>query len=642
MAKTNAPIPQAKRLLASGRPEKAIEVLQKALKKAPKAAALWAELGSLLCQLNRWNEAYEALRRALQANPGQPVALFQLGEACVHLGKLHHAADFFRCATQLRPQWSAAWRNLGVVQSQIGADSDAFKTFLSAYLLEPGFPGTAQSVVALAGLPEVYNDAELHMANPDLRSALIELFDTPGLSLQDLAPMAGAQVRATIPDDSVDRQIHQAEADPLLHRLLRHVINVDLGLEKHLVAFRSWLLSELRVDALDLMAALALQCFNNEYIWPVCEHEQSQLFRLEQVLAQGDASLINWVALSMYRPLHSGDPRPPHDLARACEDQGLKTWWLRTVQQPQRERELAQHIPVMTPITQDTSVLVRQQYEENPFPRWTVCGDQFKDLADSFRHWFPESPVPKNLSRPSQILVAGCGTGLHPTRLALANPKAHILAVDLSRASLAFAERMRSDLGVTNIEFGQADILHLKNLEQLFDHIECVGVLHHMANPLEGWRILKNCLRPQGTMRLGLYSERARQAIVSARQEIARRGIPPTLEGIREFRRELLTADELGHLAQQLVGLDLFSTSMLRDLLFHVSEQRYTCGRLEKEIEELGLRFVGFEQTPAIRQAFAAAFPQDRHMTELNNWHQFEQRYPHTFKNMYLFWCSQP
>ena len=50
-------------------------------------------------------------------------------------------------------------------------------------------------------------------------------------------------------------------------------------------------------------------------------------------------------------------------------------------------------------------------------------------------------------------------------------------------------------LGVTNIEYMQGDILKLNQLERQFDIIESVGVLHHMDDPLAGWKVLVDRLR---------------------------------------------------------------------------------------------------------------------------------------------------
>jgi len=88
------------------------------------------------------------------------------------------------------------------------------------------------------------------------------------------------------------------------------------------------------------------------------------------------------------------------------------------------------------------------------------------------------------------------------------------LAVDLSISSLAYAKRKSRKLGLTTIEYAQADLLKLGSLGRSFDIIESSGVLHHLAAPWAGWRVLLSLLRPGGFMRLGFYSEVARRDIV--------------------------------------------------------------------------------------------------------------------------------
>ena len=60
----------------------------------------------------------------------------------------------------------------------------------------------------------------------------------------------------------------------------------------------------------------------------------------------------------------------------------------------------------------------------------------------------------------------------------------------------------------------QADILHLHHLGKEFDIIESTGVLHHMDEPMVGWKALVDLLKPGGLMKIGLYSDLARQHIV--------------------------------------------------------------------------------------------------------------------------------
>ena len=134
-------------------------------------------------------------------------------------------------------------------------------------------------------------------------------------------------------------------------------------------------------------------------------------------------------------------------------------------------------------------------------------------------------------------MVAGCGTGQHSIGTSARFKSSKVLAIDLSLSSLAYAKRKTKELGVENIEYMQADILDLGKLNRQFDIIESAGVLHHMNDPMAGWRVLTDCLRPGGLMKIGLYSELARQHIVEIRQEISSSGIGSSNEEMKVLSR---------------------------------------------------------------------------------------------------------
>ena len=109
-------------------------------------------------------------------------------------------------------------------------------------------------------------------------------------------------------------------------------------------------------------------------------------------------------------------------------------------------------------------------------------------------------------------LTGSIGTGKSTTAAMFKSSK--VLAIDLSLSSLAYAKRKTEELAINNIEYMQADILDLGKLNKQFDIIESSGVLHHMDNPIKGWKVLTDCLTAGGLMRIGLYSELARKNIV--------------------------------------------------------------------------------------------------------------------------------
>ncbi len=84
---------------------------------------------------------------------------------------------------------------------------------------------------------------------------------------------------------------------------------------------------------------------------------------------------------------------------------------------------------------------------------------------------------------------------------------------------------------------------------------------------------------------------------------------------------------------------DYFSASMVRDCLFHVQEHCFTLPRVKSALQNLGLEFLGFSPLDlAARKRYGELFPADSAMTNLDSWHEFEQKYPDSFIGMYQFW----
>jgi SAM-dependent methyltransferase len=239
------------------------------------------------------------------------------------------------------------------------------------------------------------------------------------------------------------------------------------------------------------------------------------------------------------------------------------------------------------------------------------------------------------------ILVAGCGTGQQLFDVAPRIVGARVLAIDLSRTSLAYAKRQTEALGLRNIEYGQADILRLGALGRSFDVIDCGGVLHHLGDPIAGWRVLLSLLRPDGVMRVALYSDMARQHFVAARALIAEHGYGHSADEIRRFRQVVLDLPDGDQVKMVARSLDFFSISSCRDLVFHAQEHRFTLPQIQAFLAANELEFLGFEIDLQVLGQYAKHFPEDRARTDLTRWHAFEQANPSTFGAMYQFWVQK-
>ena len=242
-------------------------------------------------------------------------------------------------------------------------------------------------------------------------------------------------------------------------------------------------------------------------------------------------------------------------------------------------------------------------------------------------------------SNQSNVLVAGCGTGQHSIGTASRFKSSKVLAIDLSLSSLAYAKRKTDELGIENIEYMQADILDASKLNKKFDIIESAGVLHHMDNPMAGWKVLTDCLKPGGLMRIGLYSELARQHIVKIREEISQKGIGSSDVEMRSFR-DTIVRSEKDHHKLIIKSPDFYSLSTLKDLLFHVQEHRFSIPLIKKCLDELGLKFCGFENQKLVNE-FKRSHTAPDSPFDLDKWHSYEGKNPRSFYGMYQFWCQK-
>jgi len=163
--------------------------------------------------------------------------------------------------------------------------------------------------------------------------------------------------------------------------------------------------------------------------------------------------------------------------------------------------------------------------------------------------------------------------------------------------------------------------------------------LHHMDSPMAGWQVLADCLKPGGLMKIGLYSELARQHIVQIRQEIKEIGMGSSKSEMRSFR-DMIMKSEKEHHKLITKSADFYSSSTLKDLLFHVQEHRFTIPLIKDCLEKLGLRFCGFEAKKIISH-FQETNKNIGAPYDLDQWKEYELANPRAFIGMYQFWCQK-
>jgi tetratricopeptide (TPR) repeat protein/SAM-dependent methyltransferase len=687
-------------LKARDRPEDALDKARKAVSLAPQYATALITLGALLLETGETEEAEKTLRNAVALAPSDPTAHTNLGAALNYFGAHDEAVAEFERALELDPENAESLNdlalirvnqsrhdeavalldralivkpgdaklhvNLGTVLRRQGKRGEAITCFREALDIEPDDLGRAQAFAdslqgahLLQANAQLWQDLERCLRIADIHH---QPLSAPAARLlrnsQQIVPLVEAAARGDFSLSASEVQKGDVLA-PLCTEfadlLMRRVHIPDVALEVLFTAIRRCLLKlavagrlpeQGNAKTLNFLCALARQCFFNEYVYLESAEEAAQAAdlraqiddRLRQPEERPPRAAIS--VLACYRSLNGLEGRnilESHELA--ARDDAFGHLITQQIRDAAVERELMRSLPELGESDDETPQKVRRQYEESPYPRWTsVARLKSMPLRALIGDMFPHANLGGlSLSAAPDLLVAGCGTGAHAITSALRYRNSKVLAMDLSLASLAYGKRQAEALGVERIEWARGDILALAGDARRFDMVDCGGVLHHMREPMAGWRILRDLLKPGGVMKIGLYSELARADFVRLGADLTAQEDPA--DRIRSYRHEIIAMPDDARLKRVLALRAFYTLSECRDLLFHVEEHRFNLPEIARCLEALDLEFIGFEtRERAVIDRYRARFPDDPGALNLDNWHIFETDNPHTFVAMYQFW----
>ncbi|NJN72358.1 MAG: class I SAM-dependent methyltransferase [Limnothrix sp. RL_2_0] len=204
-----------------------------------------------------------------------------------------------------------------------------------------------------------------------------------------------------------------------------------------------------------------------------------------------------------------------------------------------------------------------------------------------------------------RILDAGCGTGVGTEYLLHLNPQAEIVGIDLSEGALEVAEKRCQQSGVRQdhqapVSFQRLPIEQAGELEGEFDLINCVGVLHHMPDPIQGIQALAKKLAPGGLFHIFVYAELGRWEIQLMQEAIAllqgdKRG--DFVDGVKVGRQIFGSLPENSRLVKydkERWSLENHRDASFADMYVHPQEVNYNVKTLFELIDASGLEFLGF------------------------------------------------
>ncbi|MCH2546196.1 MAG: methyltransferase domain-containing protein [Alphaproteobacteria bacterium] len=601
-------------------------------------------------------QAFALYKEIVSLDPNHVDALYYLGLAARSRRDYAAAFNLFNRAINSEPQFAKGYFIIGLVYEETGDIESAVSYYLNALKREPEnaryayvFANTIKNLSFLQeNTPVLESVTEIlphkNIESDRLSGVWISLFQHSAAYQTLLALTKTRQPSA--------EQINAAVNDQTFIMGLCYVLIMNIEFEHLLVHLRKNILMHLlpRDISIAFLAALALQNFHNEYIWDISAEETAALDALLAKTEAGKSDLHELLLLAAYMPLQRVESIAQYESLITEDTTGFgHNVWVQQVAEPFEELAIKPNIPQLTSIDDKISQAVQAQYEDNPYPRWKaiqhISEIDFKNqMKDRFNYLNPE--IFNRLPNTPKVLIAGCGTGHQPLQHAQIFKGHKITAVDLSLASLAYAQRKKHTLAPkAEVSFAQADILRLGEAfePESFDIIASSGVLHHMADPMAGWRVITKLLKPHGLMKIGLYSQHARKVVTQLREKIAADNIPSTPEGIRTLRQYIKARPDSAEYAWVTVLFDFYTLSDCRDLLFHVQEHQFTIPKIKAAIDELGLEFLGFEveNHAALNRSFLEMFPQSTLPGTLDEWNTYEQATPNAFRGMYEFWLKK-
>jgi SAM-dependent methyltransferase len=245
---------------------------------------------------------------------------------------------------------------------------------------------------------------------------------------------------------------------------------------------------------------------------------------------------------------------------------------------------------------------VAQQYERWAYP--TPCQDlstlsfdspnvRFQNFRKLSPLFWPERPYREDVD----ILVAGCGT-VAAAGYAYLHPKARVVGIDISAASLAHEELLKQKHGLERLTLQQCRVEDVASLGATFDFITSHGVLHHLADPVAGLRALGGVLRRDGVIDLMVYAPYGRTGVYMFQELFRLMGLGQTPRDVQTVKDALACLGPQHPLRRYLaVALDLNADEGLVDTFLHARDRAFSVGQCLDLVEQAGLVFQGWQDS---------------------------------------------
>ena len=629
--------------------------LEKAIELDKNYFDAYINLGLLNKDSNKYNEAEEYYLKALEINNKSAIAHLNLGACYKEKQDLDKAILHTKMAIEIDNKLENCYLNLATIYNQIGDYKKSLSLTKKELLLHKHSELSYQLISELIKKGEVLNTSE-----KDNRELLKNLLNRKDISHRELFGNINSLISKEILEELsiLESKLYENNKfnilikDKELVKALSLLIFCSPLWEKVLGNIRKNILlnysdkDKISNSIFNFIIGLGSQCFLNEYVYYISKEEKDKLKELKKIINNNKNQDYKLAIISCYQSLSSINDEIINLNTYIPNKKELNNLLNLQFKELNAEKKISKGIKKIGNIKDSTSKEVKKQYELNPYPRWRYNSyakeNKLNFLSVINSEISPNTIKPNSVqltNKKINILIAGCGTGIQIIE-ASRYSNCEITAIDLSNSSISYAKRKVDEYGLKNINFIEMDLLELTSLNKRFDLIECSGVLHHMNDPTKGLSNLLDVLEPKGFLKLGLYSKYAREEILKARKLIKEKDIKPNIDGIRNFRNDLLNG-EIKELNEISNWSDFYSTSMCRDLCFHTHENCYTLIEIKNMLKVSNLEFLGFTLSKEIRDKYQIDNKDKDSLKNLELWDKFEKLNPNSFREMYQFWSRK-
>jgi SAM-dependent methyltransferase len=136
----------------------------------------------------------------------------------------------------------------------------------------------------------------------------------------------------------------------------------------------------------------------------------------------------------------------------------------------------------------------------------------FEDFAPQVDSEFIDimSPLDPEDVHDALVLDAGCGNGRFTRACAALGPRS-VIGIDPSQSVLA---ARANTAHLSNAAILQGDLYDLPFPPGTFDHVFCIGVLHHLPDPRAGFTALARALKPGGKLSIWVYAREGNELVI--------------------------------------------------------------------------------------------------------------------------------